>query len=78
MNVHLAKIKPEIGQRIVVDLPGERLRAEVVEIRSDEEIVARLTLQNPMTKGAHRYKFGDDVHCNLRDGFAGKFWEADA
>ncbi len=65
-----------LGQKIPVQLPSELTRAEVQEIRSNDEIVAGLTVQTPMAK-THSYHLGDRVLCRRRLGMGGlEVWEA--
>jgi hypothetical protein len=61
---------PTVGQKIPVTLPNEITRAEVIEVRSDDEVVVALTVQAPMAK-THDYKYGDTLACRRRQGLGG-------
>lgn len=67
----------DVGQKIPVTLPDEITRAEVVEVRSEDEIVVALTVVTPMAK-THTYRLGDRVLCRRHpDSFGGgEHWTA--
>lgn len=65
----------EVGQVLPVELPNEIIRGQVVEVRSQDEIVVGLTVQPPMTKN-HTYIFGQEVACRRGMGMGGAVkWE---
>jgi hypothetical protein len=52
---------PKVDEQLVVDLPGERLRATCRQVTGDDEIVVELTTM-PMAK-SHMHKLGERVHA---------------
>lgn len=66
---------PSPGQVVPVALPDEITRAEVLEVRSDDEILVKLNVIVPMSK-THSYKFGDSVSCRRSRTMLGEKWEA--
>lgn len=65
-----------VGQKIPVNLPSEIVRAEVIEVMSDNEVRVSLTVQAPMAK-SHSFKIGDVVSCRRSAGLGGiDRWEA--
>lgn len=67
-------IVPQIGEVITVTLPGEIIRAEVVRILDDDNIVCKL--QQPMAK-SHSFHKNDLVNFHRAKGFMREHWEAD-
>lgn len=67
--------RPQVGTVTTVDLPGERTRAEIVNVVADDAIIARL--QSFTVSREHRYKKGDLVPCRLVMGpMNQKIWQA--
>lgn len=64
---------PAVGQLLPVVLPSEITRAEVVEVKNSDHIVAKLVV-TPMGK-SHSYKLGDKVKCHRVAGTLGERWE---
>lgn len=56
---------PEVGNIITVELPGERTRATIERVISDEAVIAKL--QTFTTSKEHDYRKGDLVPCRFTD-----------
>lgn len=65
---------PKIGQLLSVTLPGEILRAEVVDVIDDDHIVCKIA--QPMAK-SHNYQAGQNVRFRRSMGLVREFWEVD-
>jgi hypothetical protein len=66
---------PREGQMLVVDLPGERLRTEVVRVVNPDVVIVELAWQ-PMAK-THQYGLGDMVPVRRDHGPLGEeVWRA--
>ncbi len=59
------RYKPEIGHTITVDLPGERIRAEIKGVANEDAVVCRV-LGTPIAKTPHGVA-KDDTICVRRD-----------
>jgi hypothetical protein len=69
-----ARFVPEVEGKVVIDLPGERVLAEVRVVVDENHIVVVL-LAPPMAQGT-MYRKGDVVPCERKDGPLGEHWEA--
>lgn len=58
------------GLKIPVELPREIVRGEVIEVRSEDEVVVGLTVQEPLAR-THSFHFGDKVVCRREFGIGG-------
>lgn len=65
---------PKIGTYLLIDLPGEKLRAFVKKILNPNKVILQLT-SVPLAK-SHTYKMNDFVACARKKGIFGESWEA--
>lgn len=65
---------PEIGSQVLVELPGERMMAEVAEVVPPDKIIVELT-ELPLGK-AHRYAKDDFVPCRYEHNGLEYLWKA--
>lgn len=67
--------EPQPDVPIVIDLPGERIRARVVEVLPDNSVVAEI-VDVPMRPGTV-FRKGDEVPCSLEPSAIGPaIWKA--
>ena len=68
--------QPQTGTGLVVSLPGETVRAEVVRVADRDTVVVELLapLLNPSR--LHQYRVGDVVCCKRAWHELGESWEA--
>lgn len=55
--------EPKVGDTITIDMPGERTRATIERVISDEAVIARL--QHFTTSREHGYRKDDLVPCRF-------------
>lgn len=65
---------PKVGDTLTADLPSERTRAEVLEVRDSDHILVRLV--QVMMSREHRYQRDQRVWCERVRGVLGERWEA--
>ena len=58
------RYKPEVGHTITVDLPGERIRAEIMGVSNDDAVVCKV-MGTPIAKTPHGV-VKDDMICVRR------------
>lgn len=63
---------PAVDSFITIDLPGERLRAQVQKIVDEDTVIVEVTSQ-PMAK-SHSYKFKDIIACRRQTGEFNEIW----
>lgn len=69
-----SRYAPRPGDSIVVELPGERTRATIEEVVSDDMVL--VTLQNTFSNKNHSYKANESLIPVVRRRNAlGEFWE---
>jgi hypothetical protein len=73
------KFIPEVGTAeypnyLVVDLPGERVRARIAQVADEDTVVVELIVAT-MGKN-HRYHKGDFVPVRRKQGVLEEMWEA--
>lgn len=66
--------QPTIDTYLIIELPGEKLRALVRRVLNKNKIVLQLT-NVPLAK-SHTYKKDDFVACKRVQGMFGESWEA--
>lgn len=65
---------PQEDQYLVVQLPGERLRALIRRVVTDDAVIVEIT-SVPLAK-SHTYKRGDIVACRRDSTDFGDVWES--
>ncbi len=65
---------PKPNTYLIIDLPGEKLRAFIRKVLTPNKIVLQL-LNVPLAK-SHTYKMNDFVACKRVQGMFGEIWEA--
>lgn len=65
---------PSEGDFLVVDLPGERTRATVDEVKDKNTVIVLLTSM-PMAK-SHMYRMDERVRCKRSHNGFQEIWEA--
>jgi hypothetical protein len=66
---------PEVDKWLVVQLPGERMRAMVRGVPDDDTAIVELMLV-PLQHRSHRYKKGDYVPCRRKFTGLEEIWES--
>lgn len=70
----MAKYIPQEETYIVVQLPGEKLRAMIKRVVTEDAIIVELT-SVPLAK-SHTYQRGDYIACRRQKTSLGEEWEA--
>ncbi len=60
------KYKPQIGHTLTVDLPGERVRARIEKVITEDAVVC-VILSTPMAKTQHRFVKDEMICVERRD-----------
>lgn len=70
------RYKPQVGHVITLDLPGERIRAEIQGVVSDDAVVAKI-VGTPVAKTPHGYQRNDTVCCRrgVAEGIGTECWQ---
>lgn len=70
----MPQFHPAENGYLIVQLPGERLRAIIKRVVNDNAVIVELTSM-PL-KGMHNYKRGDFLACRRKETALGEIWEA--
>lgn len=70
----MPKFTPEEDKYLIINLPGERLRAIIRRVVTNDAVIVEVT-SIPLAK-SHQYKRGDYVACRRDDTEYGESWRA--